>query len=429
MRLFDNWTWYALAYRMRGTTNMNLRIIPSLFIALPLLACSQPDGSYQNQGHYEFSDESDPSYEVYDTRNLVRFDIELSRESLDNLESDPREYTTAIMRYRGEILSDVGIRLKGEYSFRDMDGKPGFKIKFDKFTKGQRFRGLKRLTLNNNVQDPSFLSQPLSYELFREANLPAPRANSALVYVNGEYYGVYSNVETEDKVFLSRWFASNDGNLYEEGEVDFLPGNASVFDLETNEETNDRSGLEALIRAIDESTPETFYEKVGAELDMPQYLHYVAIEAIVGGWDGYSYGVGSRNNFRIYRDPSTDKFVFLPWGLDRGLRPRLDPQQFHDWLGEVEVSNQSVWEAHGILLEKCIASPRCKSEFITTLWEMTTLFESLEMSDKALTSFGRIADAGYADPRKEEDNEYLDYALELLIGYVETRPTAIREEL
>ena len=408
---------------------MRLRILPTIALALLGLACSEPDGSYSDPGRYEFSDPNDPSAELYDTRNLVRFDIEIPDESLDNLDSDPREYTPATLRYRGETLSNVGVRLKGEYSFRKMSGKPAFKLKFDKFVKGQRFRGLKRMTLNNNVQDPSMLSQPLSYELFRAADLPAPRASNVLVYVNGEYYGVYSNVETEDKVFLSRWFSSNDGNLYEENLVDFLPGNASVFDLETNKKRNDRSDLEALIRAIDESSPDDSYEKVGQELDMPQYLRYVAVEALVGGWDGYSYGVGSRNNFRVYRDPSIDKFVLLPWGLDRGLRPRLDPLQYHDWIGEVEVSHQSLWEAHGVLLERCIASPRCKQAFVDTVEEMMSLFESLNLANKARTDFARLRDAAYADDRKEEDNEYLEYALELLTGYVDSRPGSIREDL
>ena len=162
---------------------------------------------------------------------------------------------------------------------------------------------------------------------------------------------------------------------------------------------------------------------------MPQYLRYVAIEALVGGWDGYSYGVGSRNNFRVYRDPGTDKFVLIPWGLDRGLRPRLDPLQYHDWLGEVDVSHQSVWEAHGVLLERCIASPRCKQAFVETVHEMTYLFESMEFAKKARTDFGRLREAAYADDRKEEDNQYLEYALELLTGYVDTRAGVIRAEL
>ena len=101
-----------------------------------------------------------------------------------------------------------------------------------------------RLTLNNMVEDPSFLAERLAFHFFRAAELPAPRCNHALVYVNGTFFGLYANVEAEDKPFLRRWFGSDAGNLYEEGQVDFEPGTETAFDLETNETANDRSDLE-----------------------------------------------------------------------------------------------------------------------------------------------------------------------------------------
>jgi hypothetical protein len=63
------------------------------------------------------------------------------------------------------------------------------------------------------------------------------------LYVNGQAYGLYANVEAEDKTFLRRWFTSDDGNLYEEGQTDFVSGAEQTFDLETNETANDRSDL------------------------------------------------------------------------------------------------------------------------------------------------------------------------------------------
>ena len=127
------------------------------------------------------------------------------------------------------------------------------------------------LTASLNAEWCALVDDPaVARELAREpiaghhelAGLPAPRCNSALVYVNGEFYGVYANVEAEDKTFLSRWFASNDGNLYEEGQVDFVPGAEVEFDLETNETANDRTDLMQLIAAVDSASDATFLLRV-----------------------------------------------------------------------------------------------------------------------------------------------------------------------
>ncbi len=406
---------------------MNRALLSVLTISALAAACAEAPAA-DVQPHYESVSYDDPSDELYALHNLPRFDLQLSEAALDDLQDEPREYTRGTLRYRGQVIPDIGVRLKGEFSFRPIDDKPAFKLKFDKFVDNQRFFGLKRMTLNNNVQDPSFLSQPLAYKLFRSAGLPAPRCNSALVFVNGEYYGVYSNVETEDKVFLARWFADDSGNLYEEGGVDFVPGAAAQFDLETNEEEDDRRDLEQLIAVIDAASNDTFMAEVGQHLDIQHYLNYVAMEALIGGEDGYSYGLGSRNNFRIYRDPTTQRFVFLPWGLDRALRPRFDPQHVHEWIAPLPVY-QSPWDARGLLLQRCIDSAGCRQAFRDRLTELTGLFEQMDLRGDANRLFSLIADAVYADERKTLDNEYVDYARTTLVDYANGRPAAVRAEL
>ena len=71
---------------------------------------------------------------------------------------------------------------------------------------GQRFFGLKTLTLNNMVQDPSMIHELLAYKVFRSAGVAAPRTGYAYLRVNGADYGVYLNIETLDTVMLPRWF-------------------------------------------------------------------------------------------------------------------------------------------------------------------------------------------------------------------------------
>jgi hypothetical protein len=46
---------------------------------------------------------------------------------------------------------------------------------------------------------------------------------------------------------------------------------------------------------------------------MDRFLSFVAMEMLTSHWDGYAIHT---NNYRIYRDPATDKFVFITHGID-----------------------------------------------------------------------------------------------------------------
>jgi len=391
------------------------------------LGCTAPSLA-EPEPRYLASATADPSDELFAAENLVRFDLELPPESLQRLEAEPYEYVPGTLRYRDQELRSIGVRLKGEASFREVDDKPAFRLKLDEFVSGQRLFGLKRLTLNNDVQDPSSLSQSLVYRLFRAAGAPAPRCNHALVYVNGEYYGLYSHVETEDKPFLERWFSSSDGNLYEEGGSDLVAGAAPAFELETNEARADRSDLEALIAALAAATPADFVETVGRALDLEQYLRFAALEALAGGEDGYSYVLGPPNNYRLYRDPGTDRFVFLPWGLDRALRPRFDPELVHEWVPALD-RYRSVWDTHAVVLSGCLASPACQSAYVARVYETIELFDALDLPSQARTETALIADGSRADRRKPSDDDHVDHARQLVFDYLAERADVLRAEL
>jgi spore coat protein CotH len=101
----------------------------------------------------------------------------------------------------------VAIHLKGSAgSFRPVEDKPALTLNFDKFAPGQRFHGLKKIHLNNSVQDSSYLSEQISRELFLAAGVPTTRATQAKVQLNGRNLGVCVLVEGWNKQFLKRHF-------------------------------------------------------------------------------------------------------------------------------------------------------------------------------------------------------------------------------
>jgi spore coat protein CotH len=384
-------------------------------------------------------DAPDPgSDEIFDPARLPRFDIDLPQASIDALNkvtgpSDPAQdtYVHAGFRYNGENLPDIGLRIKGEGSFRKLDKKAPFKLKFDEYVKTLAFHGLKRLTLNNMVEDPSFLAERMAYYVFRAAKLPAPRCNSALVYVNGTFYGVYANVEAEDKPFLRRWFANDGGNLYEEGQKDFVPGAETAFDLETNETANDRSDLANLIAVFQSATPANFLTTVGTALDTQHYLRFTAAEAAVNQWDMYGYTVFYPNNFRIYNDPTTKKFVFLPWGMDMSMKPFRDSKKPHIRIFELARSGDRATGAvtAGLLLQRCLESAECKAAYAAAVREIVAIYEGANLEAVGTSYYDQIKAQVMADPRKEYTMAAFETGFQAMIKTIRERPAAIRADL
>ena len=74
--------------------------------------------------------------------------------------------------------------------------------------------------------------------------------NFARVTVNGEYLGIYSNVESIGKPFLKRRFGNNSGNLYEGTLADFYPSAIDRIGSEDQEKRHDRSKLMRLAELL-----------------------------------------------------------------------------------------------------------------------------------------------------------------------------------
>ncbi len=223
-----------------------------------------------------------------------------------------REDVRASVHVGPEIYTNVAVHLKGSYTFQPIDAKPSLTLNFDKFARGQRFHGLDKIHLNNSVQDPSYLCEKLARDLFNRAGVPAARAGHARVELNGNDLGFYVLVESYNKRFLKRHFRSTEGNLYDGGS-----GGDVSKPLEVDSGDPDhREDLRALAAAAREPNPAIRTARLEQLVDVNRFLTFAALEVLLVHWDGYSLGP---NNFRLFHDPSSDRFVFMPHGLDQIL--------------------------------------------------------------------------------------------------------------
>jgi spore coat protein H len=164
----------------------------------------------------------DASDELFTNAAIRHVRIEISREGMDSLRQYtwqnrnkiPRTSVLATVREGPLVWTNVAVHLKGAYgSFRPVEDKPGLTLNFDKLAEGQRFHGLQKISLNNSVQNPSYVSEHIARELHNRAGVPTPRVDYATVELNGRQLGLYVLVEGWNKQFLKRHFTNGKGNF------------------------------------------------------------------------------------------------------------------------------------------------------------------------------------------------------------------------
>ena len=256
---------------------------------------------------------SDPAKKFFASAPVLKIEILLDPEDRESLRHKPREYVPATMFIdgRNKRWPKVGVKLKGAAgSFREIDDRPGFTINLGKFGAEKRFHGLKRFHLNNGAQDESRLSEWLGYEVFTAAGYPAPRVAHASVMLDGELLGLYVFRESFDKRFLLRTVGSTNGNLYDGG---FCQDINRDLDKDSGTGPDDHSDLRQLMDACSNLDPK-HTAKLASLIDIDSFVEFMALEAMLGHWDGYSQ---NRNNFRLWCSQDLGRSLFFPHGMDQ----------------------------------------------------------------------------------------------------------------
>ena len=234
-------------------------------------------------------------------------------------------YYVADLRWRGEVVRNVGIRSRGRGSRSET--KPGLRVDFNRYTSGQQFLGLKSIVLDNLTQDPSMLKERVAMRVFTEMGIPAPRVVHARLFVNNAFAGLYTVVESIDKDFLSRTLNENDGYLYEFKHTDpygfeylgsELEKYAEFFEPKTHEHDSMASlyrPIKELAWTVSESPDSQFVSSVNQYLDLSAFLRYAAVENFLADRDGVL-GDWGMNNFYLYRSEDRTVSQLLPWDKD-----------------------------------------------------------------------------------------------------------------
>ena len=270
------------------------------------------------------------------------------------------------MSWNGDTVRNVGIRSRGKASRNP--NKPGLKLDFNHYSDGQTYLGLKSLVLDNFGQDPSGIRETTFMWFLSRMSLPAPREVHIVLYVNGEYAGLYAAVESVDKTMMTRVFGGSeggsDGYLYEFSKVfewgftylgPDLEAYRSFFPARTHENSSDETlyrPLETLVRLINEKPSEELVDTVGPLLDLNGLVRYIALQNFLSEIDGFA-GRWGTNNFYLYRPASGSQHVLIPWDDDLSF---IDTDY-----------GVTSYQDTNLLVRKLMEIPEYRALYITTL--------------------------------------------------------------
>ena len=350
------------------------------------------------------------------------------------------------LRIDGKSLKGVGVRYKGNASFNLMKGslKRNLKIKVDWTDEKQQYSGAKTFNFNAGGLDPSKLRDALGYAIFRKAGLPAPRTTFAEVTLtvpgiyNQVHLGLFTLVEQVNKSFLKSRFESSKGLLLKpEGvlAMDFRGEDWTAYESAYRpDDTPNPKQIRRVIqfaRLVNLANDEEFKDSIDSYLDIEGFLRFIAVNALIVNLDTL---LVMPQNYYLYLNPITDKFVFFPWDLDISFAgwPLGGPAE-----KQMQLSLGHPHNADGHkLIDRLFAIPKFKiryekimNELVSGLFSETQLLDEIskleaatsEAIERDTAALQKRNERGYPAPR--------GYNPPSLATFVKQRHHSIRRQL
>lgn len=346
----------------------------AFLLALVLLASFLTSGASAQAATTSLKEGTDAAAVLFDPLSISQVEITHTAGyptlTFDYLNTETFRHANVKITLPGKssvTINNVGIRLKGQAS--RYDAKFPMKIKFDEFVAGQNFLGLKRMTLNNMVQDPSFVHEVTAYKMYRAAGVPAPRAGYSKVTVEGQSLGLYLNLESVDKTMTKRWYPSTTNIYAGPYNCDIVPNNscyeATIGD--TNRTHLNNAGAVHDLHGLE------WWGAVNQVADMSRVIKLMATDIFLSNWDGYSDAV--QNNHFAHFD-ADGKATIIPWGLDQTFT--ADPDAYLTWDASGPVYRN--WSDHrSTFLDHCIEYVPCHNEMIREGVRISKLATSINL--------------------------------------------------
>lgn len=265
---------------------------------------------------------------LFDKKTIGEVRITLANKNWVDALDSMRVYGMGLMNASvsidGQKYDGVGIRFRGDKSYQTGLKRNPFTIKLNHSNETQNHQGYTALKISSALRDPSLVREVL-YQEIAGKYMPTPQANYTKLYVNDEYIGIFVNVESVDKQFVTSHFGSS-GNAFFRAGVDYKPETPTtcrqnIFGSLEYEENPDcykgnyemTSGegwteLQELTRVLNGETA-----KIEQVLDVNNALWMLALNNVLVNLSSYT---GNHSvNYYLFKD-GNGRFQTVPWDLN-----------------------------------------------------------------------------------------------------------------
>ena len=237
-----------------------------------------------------------------------------------------QSYQSASLTYMGETWPmDIKIRGASSSSF----AKPSYTLEFndEEFLLDGWERSRNHLVLLSTFDDNSYVRQKLVYDLWlamaehQGVHRLTPRTFFAVVYLDGEYHGLYVGLDKVDDEFVDHAGLNRDGNLYKainhDANFSLLSyyGTGPKSDLATGYEQkegpSDFADLRELVAFTGDADAETMMEDAEAFFDLDEFMDWYLLVFVSLSEDS------AGKNCYLYNDPDSPwSFRYVPWDFN-----------------------------------------------------------------------------------------------------------------
>jgi spore coat protein CotH len=403
-----------------------------LAAATSLLACGSsqsgpggPPGMESNVAPPESRPEQQANVAFFDDSRIHEVRLWMSDDDFTSILEDTRgdDMRSSTFSIDGVVMARVGIRPSGESSRVPGNQKMSMRVEFDAFDTGKRMGGVDEIKLSGSWDDPFIARDRLGYWVYRQV-MPAPRMTAAQVWVNGQPRGIFEIEEVWGKESLTSRFPDPSGPLYRlRGLTNTDPYEfkgadpAAYVPLPWDPVGRSMSDpADAVIGAALQVVAED-PGRIGDVMDVDTLLTYFATSAILSNTDGFTGPFEVDDHFQ-YFDPTTGRFVILPW----------DPDNIFGSINDLPTADVFL-NYERCVITRMIAGGPLQEAFFAKLEDVMNRVPAAAIKGQADAIVAQIGDAAAYDTTKMYPTESFVWSLGYVKDWTDARYDSLRAQI